>query len=262
MSFFQSLYAAAEMRVASHATITYLNIMMQQPIMRCVLAIWCVFISPTINAQSSATTSSSIGNNAIHGRVSDAVAEAKAKGATSISLPALKKMPTGVNTLAKAAERYSLLIAQPVSANTIVRSGESIETWYRLEVTQVLQTQIAIPEWADPPVPSSQNLPSTNNQLLLPISGGQVTISGVNVREQTDQEGPLKIGTTYLFIVHLEAKGKVAVLASPDSVFQVGTDSDTLEPIAPTSPLTKDLVSSYQASLAVIRNKLKALPQK
>ena len=63
-------------------------------------------------------------------------------------------------------------------------------------------------------------------------------------------------------MVQLQAKGRVAVLASPDSVFRVGADSDTLELIAPTSPLAKDLVSAYQASLAIVRNKFISIPQR
>ena len=99
------------------------------------LAVWYVLASFTVSAQSFDASSST--GNALNGRVNIAVAVARAKGVTNVSLPAIKKMPTGVNTLVNAAERYSLILAQPISASTIIRSDESIETWYLLRVTEV-----------------------------------------------------------------------------------------------------------------------------
>lgn len=243
-----------------HPAAICLSFAVNQLIMRCALVVSCIWALPITNAQSSSATNSP-NNGAVNARVNAAVADAKARGITSVSLPAMKKMPTGVTTLEKAAERYSLLLARPVVANTIVRSGESIETWYLLQTVEAIRTQLFIPKSVDPPLPSSLDLPNITNQLLLLTSGGQVKINGVEVFEQFDQGKPLQIGTTYLFVVYLEANGKAAVLASPDSVFQVSSNLDTLEPIAP-APLAKDVVSYYQSSLMAVRNKLRSVPQR
>ncbi len=195
------------------------------------------------------------------GRLHEAVLEAKAKSLTQIAIPPPAILPTGVDDMDTVAAHYSVLVARPIQTVVSTVESESIETWYKFQIEEIVLRQTKVPS---DPLPGlkipAELLPLARNQVLLSLPGGAVTIDGVTIKEGPSAGLNLKFvpGNRYLLWVLLEAGGTLASLAAmSDGVFLAGPDG-TLKPLGRIDrPLVRDVETRFSNRLDFLRPYLK-----
>jgi hypothetical protein len=161
------------------------------------------------------------------GVIDQAVADAKAKGAKTATIPRWGTTPEPwPDTVDVFLNKYTFVLAEPVAV-TVTRDQYRITTWTRLHVLETLYPQknvaavgIVIPESIAPPAP---------DEVILHTDGGEMVVNGVTVRQEGGPQ--LKKGMEYMLVLQLQSNGKVAVPAAGEAgVFEAEAGAQ-LKPI-------------------------------
>lgn len=186
--------------------------------------------------------------------------QAKAEGKTEIILPSAMQLPGTVNSLEQVIQDYSLIRVRVKDAEAIVTQPDptietiSIDTWYKLDVLEVLHQQTRLGEKFLP-----EGVPNRLLPLLLPsesflvVSGGTVTVDGIKViRSFGSEEVPLALGREYLIVADLEYGDKLIRKVTKAGVFLI--DDTSLKPVrARHSQLAREVEEKYGNSLIRLR---------
>ncbi len=190
-------------------------------------------------------------------RLHQAALDAKARSLTQISIPPPAILPTGVDDMDTVAAHYSVLVARPVQTVVSTVESESIETWYKFQIEEIVlrQRKVSTDPIAGLKIPAAL-LPLASNQSLLTLPGGSVTIDGVTIKEGRSAGLNLNFvpGNRYLLCVLLEAGGTVASLAAMSDGAFLLQPGGTLKPLGPIDrPLVRDVETRFSNRLDLFR---------
>jgi len=149
---------------------------------------------------------------------------AKDEGKGMVTLPGPDIDYAGVDMgLDEALRDYSVVIVEPIESKSYMVDSDNIETWYRFRIREMVsQRDPKSCDTCSPPTASPQDMaPARSGEFLLAISGGTVTVDGVQVTMTNGSIPRFENGKEYLLFLSLMPSG-VAVLGSgPSAVFRV-----------------------------------------
>jgi hypothetical protein len=187
------------------------------------------------------------------GSVTWVAQEAAANGEAYVEISSFEWTYTDINGSDDARARYSVVLAQPLTANSYIWSDENqtIGTWYRFRVDEVLSQRAYTTCDICPPSPNPPTdlLPVNSNEILIPKIGGSLVVNGVTINSVEPDFPNYDYSTKYLLFIDLDTAKRVGVVAAgPVAVFTV--HGDTVAPLTDAShPLASDFATRYGNSL-------------
>jgi len=153
---------------------------------------------------------------------------AKSQGKTHVSAPGKIIDYPGMNIgLDEAFKNYSVVIAQPIESKSyIAESSDEINTAYKFRILEALsQRHVVSCSTCAPVIDVSDKLqPALYNEFILDLSGGTITVDGVEVTMVSD--GTLKIenGQRYLMFISFTPGGMASLIGGPSGFFRITSD--------------------------------------
>ncbi len=186
--------------------------------------------------------------------------QVRAENKTELILPSAAQLPGTVNSLEQVIQDYSLVRVKVKDAETIVTQLDptietvSIDTWYKLEVLEVLHQQSNVGEEPLPEGAPNRLLPLFPSESFLVVSGGTVTVDGIKViRSFGSEEVPLALKREYLIAADLGYGDKRVRPIAKAGVFLI--DDTSLKPVrARHSQLAREVEEKYENSLIRLRS--------
>jgi len=129
--------------------------------------------------------------------------------------------------LDEALKNYSVVIAEPIERKSyITESSDEISTAYKFRILETLSQRNAVfCNTCAPVIDVSAKLqPALYNEFILDLSGGIVTVDGVEVTMVSD--GTLKIedGQKYLMFISFTPGGMATLIGGPSGLFRITSD--------------------------------------
>src|SRR5262245_65035790 len=186
-----------------------------------------------------------------------AVAKERGEQRLQLSVPPNSLPQYGsVNNLDEALSNYAVVIARPVTMQSKNLDYTST-TWYKFKVIENIsdKTFSDRPDHADAP---KELLPVEPDEILIPKSGGNLVIDGVEVICDEPGFPQFEMSRTYLLFVKPDPFssrfGRIgAFMLGPKGVFVVRSDG-SVEPVTQQShPLSSELEKLYDNSLERIK---------
>src|SRR6266850_8497911 len=159
---------------------------------------------------------------------------AKNEGKTRVEAPGLIIDYAGGNIgLDEALQNYSMVIGEPLESKSyITDSADEIGTAYKFRVLEILSQRNAVfcngcPQVNDV---SAKLQPALYNEFLLELSGGTVTVDGVEVTMVSSGMPKFEDGKRYLLFASISPGGMARLAAGPSGLFRITSD-ESLEPM-------------------------------
>ncbi len=199
--------------------------------------------------------------NLVRQRYHEELEQVKAENKTELILPSAMQLPGTVNSLEQVIQSYSLLRVRVKDAEVIVTQPDpyieeviAIETWYKLEILEVLHQQSKVGEEPLPEGAPKRLLPLLSSESFLVVNGGTVTVDGVKViRSFGSEEVPLALKREYLIAADLVDTDKRIRTVAKAGVFLI--DDTSLKPVrARGSQLAREVGEKYGNSLTRLRS--------
>jgi hypothetical protein len=190
------------------------------------------------------------------GRVRELVAEAKARGQSSITLLPSISDPPGLNSsLDGVLNQFGVVVAEPVTSRTLIQ-GESLATWFRYRVVSILDEKP--PRTPDSPVTPPDDISSdlTDATLLVGREGGRLTVEGVDVVQPLNW--PFDKGKQYLLFVVISTHHTGVVAGGIQGIFEIGRDGLLIRKSNGESPLSRSLLLQSANSLDGLRRAIQS----
>jgi hypothetical protein len=152
----------------------------------------------------------------------------KKQGKTRVEAPGKIIDYPGMNMgLDEALENYSVVIAEPIERKSFITdSSDEISTAYKFRIVETISQRNAVfcntcPRLNDV---SAKLQPALYNEFILDLSGGTVTVDGVEVIMVSD--GTLKIedGQRYLMFISFTPGGMASLRGGPSGLFRITSD--------------------------------------
>jgi hypothetical protein len=180
--------------------------------------------------------------------IANAVTNAKRNHATEIDVPPHILFPTGVNHISDVVGQYSAAIGMPVSASVSLEDPNQLTTWYVFEISATPLHQPAVGSRPTVAVPSDVRRPA-QNQVLIPVHGGEARVDGVVVKQRPTFR--LELGREYLLILYFDSTGRTAQLAAVDGggLFEIDRTSGFVRPVRPGSAMAAEVESRWSSRL-------------
>lgn len=141
---------------------------------------------------------------------------AKLRGKKQVVVPgtiSLHPVVKTVDEMDKTLSSYSLVLADPIGEIGYLGNSNTINSWYKFRlvdlITQAVQPR---PAFALRELPR-ELFPVKNDEFLVPIPGGTVTLDGVQVTQRDQNFPPFDQTKRYLLLVSFDPSTKVAELA-------------------------------------------------
>ena len=184
--------------------------------------------------------------------------KAKAKGQTKVTFPEPTGVPTYVRGWEEVVSNYSVVVAKPVSATSVLLDPYNIGTFYKVRVVEDLSRADNSCCGAPDGLPAGLPAPGPGEMYVF-AGGGTLTLDGVEVT----QAGLFsEIQTSQPYLLFLAGKGSRQVGAltlGRSGIFKVGADG-RLEPINGRPNNIKTLLDTrYGGSLGRLRSGLKGV---
>lgn len=193
-------------------------------------------------------------------RIARLANSAKAQGKSTLILPSTEGMPTGVGTIDKVVENYSVIVVEPVTQVT-VPDGLSLITWYKFKIVDRLFTQRSTDTSPLPATIPPGLTPLKPDEILIPIDGGDLVVNDVAVRQANPFNFKFKAGLSYVLVVFLENSGQLANLAADAGSAYVKGKDDSLTSLSNRpAHLAKDLHDRYQNQFSLLQSDLASRP--
>lgn len=158
---------------------------------------------------------------------------AKAEGRSAITIPGpLVDYPGMGMNVEDVLQKYSALVAEVVESKTYLSDVDVISTAYKFRIIEsITQKNVAFCETCPPLNDASGKLqPAFSNEFILEVSGGTLTIDGVEVNMVNTGGLKFMAGEKYLLLVSFTPGGMARLAAGPGGVFRIH-DNDSIEPI-------------------------------
>jgi hypothetical protein len=182
------------------------------------------------------------------------VQQAKKEGLDKIEVepPLIDYLGAEESDLNEVLQWYTVVVAKPVEQRTYEQTdtGNDLITWVRFRTIESLSPlrPPRCPACNSYTVPTEM-LPLQPGEFLVPQTGGEKNVEGVNVREMSSNFPPFKSNREYLLLISLYPNGVAFTLGGPTGVFMVNEDGQ-VSPVSPKShPLKEQMQSIYGNSL-------------
>ena len=159
---------------------------------------------------------------------------AKSLGKAHVTVPGKILDYPGMNIgLDEALKKYSVVIAEPIDRKSyITDSADEIGTAYKFRVVEILSQRNAVfcngcPQVNDV---SGRLPPALYNEFILDLSGGTVTLDGVEVTMPSSGMPKFEDGQRYLMFISFTPGGMATVVGGPSGLFRITSDQ-SLEPV-------------------------------
>jgi hypothetical protein len=132
-------------------------------------------------------------------------------------------LPSDVTSIEQVIRDYSLVRVKVKDKETTVSDSDgSLQTWYKLDVLEVLRRQKEIGNSPLLEYAPRRFLPLLASEGLFPTSGGSVTVDGIVIETLDDDPIWLIQGGEYLIAADLTCEGKIITpVAMVDGIFRV-----------------------------------------
>jgi hypothetical protein len=161
-----------------------------------------------------------------------------------------------VASLDDAISKYSVLVVHPNYAQSFRVRECSLETWYKLQVTETISSRGYVspcPTCAQPSsAPAGVPAPSSG-EILSSEVGGRISVNGVSVIQATSIP-LLSVSNTYVVFANVNPNNHVATIIGGG--FLLSSDGNTLVPLDKTdspSHIVTEVASRYGNSLNQLR---------
>ncbi len=192
------------------------------------------------------------------GTIAWQVKKAKEKKAAKVELAPVEEYAAVVTDVEDALAQYTVLVARLAAKKSYVVNDDSISTWNKFKVLEVVSRPTAstackgcLSGMSVPP----DLLPLADDEILVPTSGGSVTVEGVELFSEDKFLGEHFLPSRqYLIFVALDTDSKVGKLRlGPESVFAL--DDDRLKPVGRrgVGNLKRDLEAQLGNSLDLLK---------
>jgi hypothetical protein len=121
--------------------------------------------------------------------------------------------------------RYSLVLADPNGEIGYLGEWDTINSWYKFGIVDLIIQSPPQPTFARRELPQ-ELMPLKNDEFLVPVPGGTVTIDGVKVTKRDQNFRPFDQNKRYLLLVSFDPATKVAELVlGSQAVLTVNSDN-------------------------------------
>jgi hypothetical protein len=185
------------------------------------------------------------------------VQAAKAAGRNEIVLPPVNESLIAVRSIADILQDYSLLRVKVKDIETTI-SDPSIDTWYKLELLEIIHKQGKIGDAQLPESVPDHFLPQLSSECLMVRPGGAVNLDGVRVvRALGEHQFALTWNKEYLVAAYLDCAGKlIRPVAQADGVFVISNSK--LIPLAQKNrEIVREIEFLYGNSLDTLRTEVR-----
>jgi hypothetical protein len=236
-----------------------------------IILVAIVFLGTMILAYRASSVSNKQPSDTIYSRewasLSEHAQKAKAQGKKKVVFPASIGIPAHVEGLSDALRNFSALVVQPVAQKSYAQGEMDIITWHKFKVLDDLSPDKSeqashlssidsLPKEIDETL-----LPIQQDEILVPQSGGILSIDGVTLIQETDRFPFLSMNRKYLIFVTDDHSNKVRLLEiGPYGVFKITSDG-RLDPLVDTpSSLSRDIKQYHNSSLTSLKTNLGRRP--
>src|SRR5215813_1157207 len=184
----------------------------------------------------------------------DHIARAKAEGRREIVIT-VEGMPSDVTSIEQDIRDYSLLRVKVKDKETTVSDSDgSLQTWYKLDVLEVLRKQKEISNSPLIEYAPSRFLTLLASEGLFHTIGGSATVDGIVIKTLYDDPILLIQGSEYLIAADLTCKGKIInPVAMVDGIFRV--EGTKLKPLGDKNRrLVGEVERMYNNNLSSLRS--------
>ena len=189
-------------------------------------------------------------------RIARLAQSAKVQGKSTLILPSIEGMPTGIGTIDKVVENYSVVVVEPLTHVTVA-DGLSLITWYKFRIIDRLLTQRSIDRSPLPATIPPGLTPLKPDEILIPVDGGDLVVNDVAVRQANPFNFKFKAALSYVLVVLLESSGQLANLAADaGSAYIKGEDDSITSLSSRPARLAKDVHDRYQNHFSLLRSDL------
>lgn len=227
------------------------------------LALCAIGITTIAMTKSSLVTQQSIESgkrDERRGSIKWFVARAKEEKKTKVFVPPPEEFYAVVSDLDDAALHYASVLVEPVSQKTAILNDSDIVTWHKFKVVEFISyptkgclhcpSGLAVPQ---------EMLPLEASEILVPTSGGSLTIDGIQLESRKkDFDESFSATKRYLLFLSFDpttAVGRIPL--GPNGIFEV-TEQDQIVPIIQgVSPIRRDLELKFGNSLTRVRDHLR-----
>jgi len=185
----------------------------------------------------------------------------KKQGKTRVEAPGLIIDYAGGNIgLDEALQNYSVVIGEPIESKSyITDSADEIGTAYKFRVLEILSQRNAVFCSGCPQVNdvSGKLPPALHNEFLLELSGGTVTVDGVEVTMPSSGMPKFEAGQRYLMFISFTPGGMATLIGGPSGLFRITSD-ESLEAMGNGKHrLAVEIAAQFSKSLARFKQKIK-----
>jgi hypothetical protein len=202
-------------------------------------------IGSILKSQQETSNDKSIASQARH---------ARSQGKNQIEVPGKILDYPGMNIgLDEALQKYSVVVAEPIESKSYVTdSADEIGTAYKFRVVETLSQRNAVSCNGCPQVNdvSGKLRPALYNEFILDLSGGTLTIDGVEVTMPSSGMPKFEDGQRYLMFISFTPGGMATVIGGPSGLFRITSD-ESLEPVGNgKSRIPVEIAARFSKSLA------------
>jgi hypothetical protein len=165
--------------------------------------------------------------------------------------------------LDEALQNYSVVIAEPIESRSYVTdSSDEIRTAYKFRILETLSQRNAVfcntcPALNDV---SDKLQPALYNEFLFELSGGTVTVDGVEVTMASSGIPKFEKGERYLMFISFTPGGMARPAAGPSGLFRITSD-ESLEVMGNgKGRLPAEIASRFSKSLSPFKEATHLLP--
>ncbi|HXI23669.1 MAG TPA: hypothetical protein VNG71_07325 [Pyrinomonadaceae bacterium] len=186
---------------------------------------------------------------------------AKNEGKTQVSMPGKIIDYPGMNMgLDEALQNYSVVIAELVESKSYIsESADEIATAYKLRIVESLSQRNAVSCNGCSPVKdvSDKLQPAQYNEFMLNLSGGSVTVDGVEVSMISDRTLKIEDGQRYLMFISFTPGGMARLIGGPSGLFRI-THDESLEAMSDgTHRLAREIAARFSRNLSKFKQAAK-----
>lgn len=205
----------------------------------------------------------SIKNDERRGSIKWFVKRAKEQKKTKIFVPPSEELYAVVKGLDDASSHYAVLVVQPLEQKPSILNDTDIITWHKLKVLEVISypskgCALCSSGLVAPP----EMLPLNAEEILVPTSGGVLSIDGIELEtRQRDFGDHFSLSNRYLIFLAFDPANSTGKLSLGSRGVFLITPSDQISPLVKDkSPLNQDLELRLGNSLNRIRDHLRNRP--
>jgi hypothetical protein len=160
-------------------------------------------------------------------------------------------------TLGNVLASSTVLTAHLIKKQTYKLGGDSLVTWHKFRIDQVMSEGTILPCPAcGESKPPEDMLPLQLGEFLLSKSGGTMIVDGVEIEQLESGFPEFQAGRPYLLFLHLYPTGYADTVGGPVGVFSVDTNGNFSSVGGSSHPIVKELADNYGNSLTRFQLKL------